>query len=61
MLTVIEAAHQLGISPATVRQQIRNGKLRAEKHGSVWLLLPREIARYRIESLREQSGQEQPA
>lgn len=55
MLTVIEAAHQLGISPATVRQQIRNGKLRAEKHGGVWLLLPREIARYRVDSLREQT------
>lgn len=53
MLTVMDAAHQLGVSPATVRQQIRNGKLRAEKHQGTWLLLPREIARYRAESQRQ--------
>ncbi len=60
VLTVIQAAHSLGISPATVRQQIRNNKLHAEKFGSQWLLLPREIERYRAESLRR-NGEEQTA
>lgn len=58
MITVIEAAKQLGISPATVRQQIRNGALRAEKHGRDWFVTPLELRRYREQHLRPKETEE---
>lgn len=62
MLSVIEAAHQLGISPGTLRTQIKLGVLKAEKHGRDWYLTPLEVQRYRDQHLRrEQSGEEQTA
>jgi excisionase family DNA binding protein len=51
MLTLNEAAVQLGLSPSTLRVQIRNGKLRAVKRGRDWTISEREAERYRNESL----------
>lgn len=50
MLTLADAADALGISPATLRVQIRNGKLRARKVGRDWTVTEREVARYRTAS-----------
>jgi excisionase family DNA binding protein len=50
MLTLQEAAAQLGLSPSTLRVQIRNGKLRARKIGRDWHVSEREAERYRAES-----------
>ena len=50
-MTLPEAAQSLGLSPATLRQQIANGKLRAVKVGRDWTVSPREVERYRNESL----------
>lgn len=50
MLTLKEAAAHLGLSPSTLRVQIRNGKLRGRKVGSVWTVSEREAERYRAVS-----------
>jgi excisionase family DNA binding protein len=52
MLTLTEAAALLGLSPITLRVQIRNGKMRASKKGRDWFVTPREVERYRRQSLR---------
>lgn len=53
MMTLAEAAQQLGVSPATLRWQIRNGRLAATKQGRDWYVEPEEVERYRRESRRE--------
>lgn len=55
-MTLSEAGKQLSLSPETLRIQIRNGKLRAERHGRDWWVTQGEIERYRIASL----GKRQP-
>jgi excisionase family DNA binding protein len=52
MLTLAEAAKRLGLSPDTLRWQIRNRKLRAKKIGPIWIVSEREIARYERENKR---------
>lgn len=51
-MTLVEAAHVLGVTAATLRQQIANGKLRATKVGRDWHVTPREVERYRTQSRR---------
>lgn len=51
-MTLPEAARSLGLAPATLRQQIKNGKLRAFKQGRDWYLQEGEVERYRRESKR---------
>ena len=46
-----EAAALLGVAPATLRQQIANGRLRATKRGRDWWLTRAEVERYQRESL----------
>jgi hypothetical protein len=54
MLTVREAAKEIGVTPAQVSWLIREGKLKARKkrsasnqHGYVYLIDPNEAARYK--------------
>lgn len=51
-MTLTEAAEALGLRPATLRQQIANGKLHAVKRGRDWHVTPREVERYRRENRR---------
>jgi len=51
-MTLVEAAASLGVTAATLRQQIANGKLRARKIGRDWHVTPREVERYRETSKR---------
>lgn len=51
-MTLIQAAERLGVQPATLRQQIANGKIRAKKVGRDWWVTDREVERYRAESRR---------
>lgn len=51
-MTLPEAAALLGVTAATLRQQIANGKLRAKKIGRDWTVTPREVERYRQENKR---------
>ena len=51
-MTLIEAAALLGVTAATLRQQIANGKLRARKVGRDWSVTAREVERYRFENRR---------
>ena len=46
MLTVKEAAAQLGVDPSSVRHAILAGRLAAEKAGRDWLLRPADVAAY---------------
>jgi excisionase family DNA binding protein len=51
-VTLTEAAVVLGVTAATLRQQIHNGKLRAVKRGRDWWVTAREVERYRQDSRR---------
>ena len=51
-MTLVDAAASLGVTAATLRQQIANGKLRAKKVGRDWHVTPREVERYRREHRR---------
>lgn len=50
LVTVGEAARRLGLSPATLRRQIANGRLGATKLGRDWDIPSDEVTRYRAES-----------
>ncbi len=43
LLTVKEAADQIGCSPESVRRYINQGILNAEKVGSLWLVDERDL------------------
>jgi excisionase family DNA binding protein len=45
-VTLLEAAEVLGLAPATLRHQIRNGRLRAAKVGRDWVVSEEELKRY---------------
>ena len=51
-MTLIEAAASLGVTAATLRQQIANGKLQAVKRGRDWWVTKGEVERYRAENRR---------
>ena len=51
MLTLAQAGALLGVSPATLRSQVRNGRLSARLVGKTYVVTPREVERYRAESL----------
>lgn len=50
-MTLAAAGALLGVSPATLRNQIRAGRLRGILVGKTWVVTPREVERYRAESL----------
>ena len=52
MLTLAEAAERLGLSPETLRWQIKNGRLKARKVGPIWTVSEREVERYARENRR---------
>jgi excisionase family DNA binding protein len=45
LISVQEAAEQLGVTPSAVRQHIASGRLPAVKRGGVWWLEPRDVGR----------------
>ena len=53
MLSIPEAARSLGLSPATLRQQIRNGKMTARKVSRDWYVTAEEVERYRLQNQRK--------
>ena len=50
-MTVFEAAQELGLTPATLRVQIKEGKLHSTKHGRDHWLTQRDIDAYRRDHL----------
>ena len=54
-MTITEAAQVLGLSPKTLRQQIKNRKLRAHKMGRGWYVTDDEVARYAADHRRADS------
>jgi len=51
-VTIPEAAASLGLSPNTLRHQIKNRTLKAHKMGRGWYVSPEEVERYRREHRR---------
>jgi excisionase family DNA binding protein len=51
MLTLAEAAAELGISAATLRHQVQGGRLAARLFGKTYVITNEELARYRATSL----------
>jgi excisionase family DNA binding protein len=50
-VTVTEAAERLGVSPRTLQEQIKRGRLKAARHGPIWWITDAEVERYRRESV----------
>ena len=50
-LTLAEAGTRLGLSPSTLRNQVKAGRLRGTLYGKTWTVTEREVERYRAESL----------
>lgn len=48
MLTLSQAAQQLGVTAATLRQQIHAGQLEAEKIGPIWVVSEAALGTYRL-------------
>ena len=46
-MTLSEAADLLGITPDTLRQGIKAGRLHGRKVGPIWTVTPKEVERYR--------------
>ena len=55
-MTLIQAAAILGVTAATLRQQIANGKLTAHKRGRDWWVTKGEVARDQRENARAASA-----
>lgn len=53
-LLLKEAAQILGIQPATLRQQIKNGRFYADKVGRDWQTTTSEVRRYARDSQRRE-------
>ena len=51
MLTLTEAAADLGISAATLRHQVQGGRLAARLFGKTYVITAEELERYRSTSL----------
>ena len=51
MLTLTEAAEELGLAATTLRHQVQAGRLRARLVGKTYVVTPAEIERYRREHL----------
>ena len=49
-MTLAQAALRLGLSPNTLRSQIRNGRLKGSLVGKTWTVTEREVERYRAQS-----------
>lgn len=54
--TLREAAMVLGVTPDTLRQQIHNGAITAEKRGRDWYIRRTEVTRYGRERKRKKAG-----
>jgi excisionase family DNA binding protein len=52
MLTLKEAAAELGLHVDTLRWQIHNGKLKAHKIGPLWVVSRRSLDTYRAKHMR---------
>ena len=50
-MTLIEAADELGVTPANLRGAIARSSLKATKRGRDWWVEAREVARYRADNL----------
>lgn len=55
-MTLPEAAELIGLSPTTLRVQIRNGRLQAVKRGRDWMVTRKAIAEYREKVARSGGG-----
>jgi excisionase family DNA binding protein len=51
MLTLTEAAEQLGIASSTLRHQVQTGRLKARLFGKTYVISTQELERYRATSL----------
>lgn len=58
ILTLNQAAKELGLAPVTLRVQVYRQKLKATKFGTTWTVTRREVERYRRQSLGKGSTAE---
>jgi excisionase family DNA binding protein len=61
MLTVAEAAAELGVSPTTIRRAVGNDRISPHTLNGRTYLIPRsEVERYRRDSLGNRGGRRRP-
>ena len=60
LMTLRAAGEELGVTPDTLRAQIRRGRLSATKLGRDWLVDTTEVERYRRISLRTDNKRPEP-
>lgn len=60
-LTLPEMAAALGLSPHTIRAQLRAGRITARRVGRDYVVTTAEVARYRAESLGRPGRPVRPA
>jgi hypothetical protein len=51
IITLAEAAEELGIAASTLRHQAQVGRLEARNVGKTWITTRQEVERYRAENL----------
>jgi excisionase family DNA binding protein len=51
IITLAEAAEELGIAASTLRHQAQAGRLEARNVGKTWITTRQEVERYRRENL----------
>lgn len=56
LMTLAQAAEHLGLSPSTLRVQVRRGSLRAELIGKTYVVTPGEVERYRRDHMGQHHG-----
>lgn len=62
LMTLAEAARELGLARDTLKIQAQHGRLRAEKIGRDWLVTRAEVERYRrdVQGTRGRRGVSEP-
>jgi hypothetical protein len=60
LLTLAEAAEDLGIAPVTLRAAVARGALSARKFGKTWVTTRLEVQRYRLEHLGQVGRRSEP-
>jgi excisionase family DNA binding protein len=47
MLTITQAAERLGLSRQRIHVLIKEGRIRAEQAGKIWLITPEEVRKFK--------------
>lgn len=61
ILTTTQAAARLGVTPEAIRKACLRGRLKARRHGTAWLIMPADLARYAVSRQWTNANRKAPA